>query len=187
MYHFSVSVEDKSLVDILASLAEESDTPPSSQVAAVTQVTALEEQDSILSQVSAPRDRDVEEREAEEVLEMSQRIWDEDMVLPSQEPKQRYTYMILVEEELYYPSRGSKGADQLRRYFAVTVKLICAFVLAYADCWFSHGVAHMSWNKRELVFVISGQVPRKSTCTVTAVVYKLEISDLRREGIVLSV
>ena len=94
MFHFSVSVEDKSLVDILASLAEESDTPPSSQVAAVTQVTALEEQDSILSQVSVPRDRDVEEREAEEVLEMSQRIWDEDMVLPSQEQKQRYTYMI---------------------------------------------------------------------------------------------
>ena len=23
--------------------------------------------------------------------------------------------------------------------FAVTAKLICAFVFAYADCWFSHG------------------------------------------------
>ena len=91
MAHFPVSVEDKSLVDILASLAEESDTPPSSQVAVVTQVTALEEQDSILSQVSQPRDRDVEEREAEEVLEMSQRIWDEDMTLPSQEQKERYS------------------------------------------------------------------------------------------------
>ena len=25
--------------------------------------------------------------------------------------------------------------------FAVTVKLICAFVFAYADCWFSHAAA----------------------------------------------
>ena len=27
--------------------------------------------------------------------------------------------------------------------FAVTAKLICAFVFAYADCWFSHGAAHL--------------------------------------------
>ena len=27
--------------------------------------------------------------------------------------------------------------------FAVNAKLICAFVFAYADCWFSHGVAHL--------------------------------------------
>ena len=26
--------------------------------------------------------------------------------------------------------------------FAVTAKLICVFVFAYADCWFSHGAAH---------------------------------------------
>ena len=46
-------------------------------------------------------------------------------------------------EELYYPSSENKGADQLRVIsFAVTAKLICAFVFAYADCWFSHGVAH---------------------------------------------
>ena len=25
--------------------------------------------------------------------------------------------------------------------FAFTAKLICAFVLAYADCWFSHDAA----------------------------------------------
>ena len=30
--------------------------------------------------------------------------------------------------------------------FAVTAKLICAFVFAYADCWFSHGVAHMLYE-----------------------------------------
>ena len=28
--------------------------------------------------------------------------------------------------------------------FAVTAKLICAFVFAYADCWFSHAVAHFT-------------------------------------------
>ena len=27
--------------------------------------------------------------------------------------------------------------------FAVTAKLICVFVFAYADCWFSHVMAHM--------------------------------------------
>ena len=27
--------------------------------------------------------------------------------------------------------------------FPVTAKLICAFVLAYADCWFSHAAAHI--------------------------------------------
>ena len=26
---------------------------------------------------------------------------------------------------------------------AVTAKLICAFVFAYADCWFSHALAHI--------------------------------------------
>ena len=27
--------------------------------------------------------------------------------------------------------------------FAVTAKLICVFVFAYADCWFSHVTAHI--------------------------------------------
>ena len=27
--------------------------------------------------------------------------------------------------------------------FAVTAKLMCAFVFAYADCWFSHAAAHI--------------------------------------------
>ena len=27
--------------------------------------------------------------------------------------------------------------------FAVTTKLICVFVFAYADCWFSHEAAHI--------------------------------------------
>ena len=27
--------------------------------------------------------------------------------------------------------------------FAVTAKMICAFVFAYADCWFSHAAAQI--------------------------------------------
>ena len=27
--------------------------------------------------------------------------------------------------------------------FAVTAKLICVFVFAYGDCWFSHEAAHI--------------------------------------------
>ena len=30
---------------------------------------------------------------------------------------------------------------------AVTANLICAFVFAYADCWFSHAVAHIIFKK----------------------------------------
>ena len=30
--------------------------------------------------------------------------------------------------------------------FAATAKLICAFVFAYADCWFSHAAAHVVIN-----------------------------------------
>ena len=44
-----------------------------------------------------------------------------------------------VEEELYYSSKENKGVI----CFAVTAKRICAFVFAYADCWFSHEAAHM--------------------------------------------
>ena len=33
--------------------------------------------------------------------------------------------------------------------FAVTAKLICVFVFAYADCWFSHEAAHIFENRKE--------------------------------------
>ena len=36
---------------------------------------------------------------------------------------------------MYYPCSENKGAD-------ITAKLICDFVFAYADCWFSHEAAH---------------------------------------------
>ena len=34
--------------------------------------------------------------------------------------------------------------------FAVTAKLICVFVFAYAICWFSHEVAHLSFKNNYL-------------------------------------
>ena len=34
--------------------------------------------------------------------------------------------------------------------FAVTAKLICAFGFAFADCWFSHEVAHMFSESLEI-------------------------------------
>ena len=41
-------------------------------------------------------------------------------------------------EELYYPSSENKADDQLRSI----AKLICAFVFAYADCWFPLAAAY---------------------------------------------
>ena len=56
-------------------------------------------------------------------------------------------FCIYVGEKLYYPRSENKGADHLRSYReAETAKLICGFVFAYANCWFSHAQAHMiSW------------------------------------------
>ena len=47
-------------------------------------------------------------------------------------------FWIYKVEELYYLCSENKDADQ--------PKLICAFVFAYADCWFSNVAAHMSGN-----------------------------------------
>ena len=58
-------------------------------------------------------------------------------------PVQAQKRSLKVEEELYYPSSENKDADQLR---GVTAKLICVFVFAYADFWFSHRAAHMSMS-----------------------------------------
>ena len=40
---------------------------------------------------------------------------------------------------MYYPCSENKGADQLRSNREVDCN--CAFVFAYADCWFSHAAA----------------------------------------------
>ena len=37
--------------------------------------------------------------------------------------------------------------------FAVTAKLICVFVFAYADCWFSHEAAHILTEKQNWTFI----------------------------------
>ena len=43
--------------------------------------------------------------------------------------------------------------------FAVTAKLICAFVFAYANCRFSHAAAQykmrLSWRNRKLMTVVN--------------------------------
>ena len=38
---------------------------------------------------------------------------------------------------------------------AVTAKLICAFVFAYADCWFSHATAHLNNRRNMEILVLS--------------------------------
>ena len=49
-------------------------------------------------------------------------------------------FQICEEEEVYYPcSKKTKALIS----FAVTVKLICVFVFAYADCWFPPGPAQI--------------------------------------------
>ena len=35
--------------------------------------------------------------------------------------------------------------------FAVTAKLICVFVFAYADCWFSHGAAQLYYVGTQMI------------------------------------
>ena len=57
----------------------------------------------------------------------------------SQKQARNSKFGIKKEEELYYPCSESKGVIS----FAVTAKLVCAFVFAYADCWVSHGAAHI--------------------------------------------
>ena len=59
--------------------------------------------------------------------------------------------------------------------FAVTTKLICVFVLAYADCWFSQEAAQMS----DEVFAcciqrhFKDQYCSSKTCTCTILVISL--------------
>ena len=46
--------------------------------------------------------------------------------------------------------------------FAATVKLICVFVFAYADCWFSHDPAHIIFfHKFIMVHLLSSFVEKK--------------------------
>ena len=48
---------------------------------------------------------------------------------------------------MYYPCSENKGAKtKVLISFAVTAKLICAFVFAYADCWFSHAATQIRYT-----------------------------------------
>ena len=38
--------------------------------------------------------------------------------------------------------------------FAVAMKLICAFVFAYADCWFSHVAAQISLHVSKMAYAL---------------------------------
>ena len=40
--------------------------------------------------------------------------------------------------------------------FAVTAKLICVFVFAYADCWFSDAAAHLS--SLDVLYVLQNSI-----------------------------
>ena len=55
--------------------------------------------------------------------------------------------------------------------FAVTAKLICAFVFAYADCWFSHAAAQMMLKMQLVFFSCSMQVWRKNVGNISPDLY----------------
>ena len=50
--------------------------------------------------------------------------------------------------------------------FAVTVKLICAFVFAYADFWFSHAAAHIVKPLHNFGTDVGNSVPISNRYTV---------------------
>ena len=70
------TTQDVALVELLASLAN-TDSPAASQSQQVlSELSKLEEQDSVLSQLTPSPQGQQEDKE--ETLEMSQRIWDQD-------------------------------------------------------------------------------------------------------------
>ena len=70
---------------------------------------------------------------------------DTNQPVQSQKQARSLKFRIKEEEGLYYLCSENKGANQLRGYRT--------FVFAYANCWFSHAVAHvvsLSYRKRFL-------------------------------------
>ena len=57
----------------------------------------------------------------------------------SQKKARRLKFWIYEEERLYYLCNENNGLISC----AVTAQLICAFVFAYADCWFSDPAAQI--------------------------------------------
>ena len=82
-----------------------------------------------------------------------------------------------MEEGFYYPYSETKALIS----FAVTAKLISAFVFAYANCWFSDAAVQMSPQyflvsilnfiieppRGKTNNVVSEQVRHKPACTAT--------------------
>ena len=57
--------------------------------------------------------------------------------------------------------------------FAVTAKLICVFVFAYADCWFSHEAAHLLNRMQAFVYKLKMELKFKNcdSSKVNQVIY----------------
>ena len=86
-------------------------------------------------------------------------IWVYDQVdtnwaVQSQKIARSLKFRMKEEEGLYYPCRENKGAGQIS--FAVTAKLVCAFVFAYAKIQFSYAAAHLSPVLYYQIFALEG-------------------------------
>ena len=68
--------------------------------------------------------------------------------------------------------------------FAVTAKLICVFVFAYAKIRFSHDAAYISLVMRKHVFRVPNQVRHKPPCSAAENSYRLKLIETR--GVILS-
>ena len=74
-------------------------------------------------------------------------IWsDTNQAVQLQKMARGLKFRIYVVEEVHYPCSESKALIS----FAVTAKLICVFVFAYAICWFSHDAAHMYFQHPDI-------------------------------------
>ena len=79
---------------------------------------------------------------------------DKNRAVQSQKMVRGLKVWILKVEALYYLCSENKG-------LAVTVKLICAFVFAYADCLFSLSVAHTILYLKGTILYLKGQLEHK--------------------------
>ena len=70
--------------------------------------------------------------------------------------------------------------------FAVTAKLTCVFVFAYAKSRFSHDEAHLCHVTSKPVLRVSNHVRHETGCTATENGQRLGISYIGSRGIVLS-
>ena len=69
---------------------------------------------------------------------------DTNQAVQAQKMARGWNFRIYKVEERYYLCSKTicVAKTQALISFAVTAKLICAFVFVYAKCWFSHDAAH---------------------------------------------